>query len=194
MSLSPKAMMELIVRNLPQKTGKSLDQWVEIVKRSAPASPKEKVDWLKATHGLGHITAQIIASTAEGDAEEYDNPEQLVDALFGAGREGLRDIYAAVLKTIKPLANARPLPCKTYIPLYNRVQFALLKPTGRDRLDLYLALGKDVPAHDRLEPIKPDGSRMSHRVRISIPKDVDREVKSWLKQAHARAGSATRGH
>ena len=51
--------------SLPQKTGKSLEEWLELVKESGPATEKERRDWLKKEHGLGTNAAWWIAERAE---------------------------------------------------------------------------------------------------------------------------------
>src|SRR5690349_239641 len=38
---------------LKQKTGRSLEEWIKLVKKEAPATEKERRAWLKAEHGFG---------------------------------------------------------------------------------------------------------------------------------------------
>jgi len=186
--MGPQDMMRAIIANLPEKTGKTIGEWVKIVKRDGPAAAVERVSWLKNAHKLGSITAQIIVMQAEGSGDVYENPKKLVNNLFDGPRADLKKIYDRVLTATKGLANAKPKPCMTYVPLYHRVQFAIVKPGGREHVDLYLALGKTVPENGRLERLKVPDSRMSHRVRLRSPQEVDREVRNWLKLAYERSG------
>lgn len=48
--MRPDEMSAAIVRNLPAKTGRSLDQWIEIVRREGRATRKERVAWLRAAY------------------------------------------------------------------------------------------------------------------------------------------------
>ena len=66
MALSPQQMGEAIIRNLPAKTGKDLNQWIEIVRRSPLNEKKAVIAWLKETHGLGHFQAQKVYERATG--------------------------------------------------------------------------------------------------------------------------------
>ncbi len=64
---TPQEIVDAIVRNLPDRTGKSLDQWVKLLKsRAAKKTRKERVVWLREKHGLGGPTATVIAAEAEG--------------------------------------------------------------------------------------------------------------------------------
>jgi hypothetical protein len=60
MGLSPQEMNDAIVRNLKDKTGKTLEQWLETVQESSLGDKKEIVPFLKEVHGLGHFQAQTI--------------------------------------------------------------------------------------------------------------------------------------
>jgi len=60
MTLSPKEMVKAIIKNLPEKTGKSLDQWIKVLAKKKIATKKEQMVFLKETHGLGHFQAQTI--------------------------------------------------------------------------------------------------------------------------------------
>ena len=61
MALSPDGMSEAVIRNLKNRTGSSLEQWVRIARKSGLTEPKELRKWLKTEHGLGGTTCWIIA-------------------------------------------------------------------------------------------------------------------------------------
>src|SRR5262249_10540219 len=77
------------IAKLPEKTGRSLDQWIQLVKDSGPPTEKERREWLKKEYGLGTNSAWWIAERAEGKGQEADSPdaylaaaEQYVEAMF----------------------------------------------------------------------------------------------------------------
>src|SRR5262249_34907324 len=76
-------------------------------------------------------------------------------------------------------------PCQTIVPLYRKHVFAQIKPTTRTRIDLGLAL-KDAKVPRRL--INTGGfakkDRITHRIEIASVKDIDGEVKKWIKKAY----------
>src|SRR5271154_1185425 len=49
---------------LKQKTGRTLEEWIELVQQSGPPTAKERREWLKAAHKLGTNGAWWIADRA----------------------------------------------------------------------------------------------------------------------------------
>lgn len=186
MALSPAEMRRAVIANLPEKTGKSLQQWLAILKKGGPDDAKEQVQWLKSAHKLGHVTAQCIVASAAGRGDEYAGPAKLIDALL-AGNPVFKKIYIKIEKIIKTLPGAQAKPCKTYVPFYHRLQFARVKPGGRSHLELYLALGSKKLTKGRLVPVKPSAARMTHVLQLNVPDEVDDKVRAWLKQAYDAA-------
>jgi hypothetical protein len=186
-------MMQSWVVSLPQKTGRSLDEWIRLVKKEGLSSEKERQDWLKANHGLGTNTAWWIAERAAGRSLEDEDPsaylkaaEGYVTAMFSGKKAGLRPIYDALLKLGMSLGrDVKICPCKTIVPLYRRHVFAQLKPSRTMCLDLGLAL-EDTPVPERL--IDTGGlakkDRITHRIAIRNLAEIDAEVKRWLRFAY----------
>ena len=53
MALSPSGMGDAVIRNLRNRTGRNLEQWVKVARRSRLTDPKELRKWLKAEHVNG---------------------------------------------------------------------------------------------------------------------------------------------
>src|SRR5262245_57749298 len=187
------AMVQDWIIGLPQKTGRTLDEWIRLVEDEGPSSDQERRDWLKSEHGLGTNTAWWIADRAagrgleDGDPEEYlKAAEGYVAAMFAGPRAGLRPIYDQLLKLGLSLgADVKACPCTTIDTRYRRHVFAEIKPASHTRIDLGLAL-KDTPAPPRL--IDTGGlakkDRITHRIAIITPAGIDAEVKHWLRFAY----------
>jgi hypothetical protein len=187
----------LMVQNwtaqLKDKTGRTLEQWVALVKKSGPAGEKERREWLKTKHGLGTNSAVWIAERAEGKGEELAGPEaylraaeRYVAAMFAGPKATLRPIYDELLRLGLSLGeDVKACPCQTIVPLYRNHVFAQLKPSTNTRIDLGFALGARK-AEGRL--IDTGGyakkDRITHRIPISSPGDIDEEVKRWLRLAY----------
>ncbi len=60
MALNPKQMSEAIIRNLKEKTGKSLDEWIEIIVANELIEKNEIIEFLKTKKKLGHFQAQVV--------------------------------------------------------------------------------------------------------------------------------------
>jgi hypothetical protein len=187
------AMVQDWIAKLPQKTGRSLDQWVALVQKDGPAGEKERREWLKKEHGFGTNNAWWLAERAEGKGLEDGDPdaylqaaEGYVEAMFAGGKEGLRPLYDSLLQLGLGLGkDVKACPCKTIVPLYRKHVFAQIKPATRTRIDLGFALG-NRPAEGRL--IDTGGfakkDRITHRIPITSLKEIDIEVKRWLKVAY----------
>jgi hypothetical protein len=184
------AMEAAFEAKLPEKTGRSLAQWIAFLKKNGPSGEKERREWLQKHHGLGTNYAWWIAERSMGGkswAESYD-PDALVLALFSGGKAPLRPIYEKLLGIGLALGDdVRACPCETMVPLYRKHVFAQLKPPSRTRIDLGLALG-DTKATGRLVDTggfaKKD--RITHRIPITSLEEIDDEVVRWMKIAYAR--------
>ena len=60
MGLSPKEMENAIIKNLPEKTGKSIEEWLEILENEKLSNKKAMNALLKEKHKVGHFQAQTI--------------------------------------------------------------------------------------------------------------------------------------
>jgi len=187
------AMIKKWTDELPAKSGRSLDQWADLVRRQDLPDRKSRTTWLKATHGFGANHAWWIAeyaydkATWDGDPAIYlKQAADYVEAMFVKGKEWQRPIFEAVHREVKKLGkDAKVCPCKTMIPFYRRREFAHVKPATKTRLELALAL-VDVPFKGRLKknPRARDDDRHHHLVELADVKDVDAEVVKWLRMAY----------
>ena len=192
------AMTQKWVAELKQKTGRSLEEWMRYLKTNGPKDEKDKRVWLKSEHGLGTNTAWWLAERAAGKGDEVGDPdtylkaaEGYVEEMFAGTKAGLRPIYDALLKLgLSVGKDVKACPCQTIVPLYRNHVFAQIKPSTRTRIDFGFALG-DTKAKGRL--IDTGGfakkDRITHRIEITSLKDIDDEVKKWLKVAYDRDAS-----
>ena len=185
-------MTQSIITAMKDKTGRSLEDWLELVGNDGPATEKERLAWLKAKHGLGANYAGCIAEISVGKGELFTAEGYLrlapkyVENLFAGSKAGLRPVYEALLAVgLKLGKDVRVSPCKTFVPLYRNHVFAQIKPTTRTRIDFGLAL-KDTKTPKRL--IDTGGfakkDRITRRIEISSVADIDDEVRRWLKTAY----------
>lgn len=187
------AMVQKWIETLPEKTGRSLDEWMVFIKNNGPADEKTCRAWLKDKFKLGTNTAWWLAERAQGKGWEEDSPEAYlqqaevyVETMFAGAKSGLRPIYDALLKLGLSIGkDVKACPGKTIVPLYRNHVFAQLKPTTRTRIDLGLALG-DMAVPNRL--IDTGGfakkDRITHRIPISSLDEIDDDVRRWLKVAY----------
>jgi len=187
------AMVQNWQATLKETTGRSMDEWISLVRKSGPKAGKDRRDWLRDEHGFGTYSAMMLLDHVDTGRADLDSAEtylaaadRYVDAMFAGPKAALRPIYAALLDlglAIGP--GVKACPCKTVVPLYRKNVFAQIKPATRTRIDMGFALGA-LPAEGRL--IDTEGyakkDRITHRIPISSVDDIDREVKRWLKTAY----------
>jgi len=191
------AMTQKWIGELKQKTGRSLEEWLKQINKAGPKDEKERREWLKTEHGLGTNTAWWLAERSVGKGDEVSDPDEYlkaaegyVDKMFSGGKAGLRPIYDALLKLgLKTGKDVKACPCQTIVPLYRNHVFAQIKPTTQTRIDMGFALGDMSPMGRLIDTggfAKKD--RITHRIPITSLKDIDDEVKHWLKVAYDRDG------
>lgn len=186
-------MVQKWIAELPERTGRSIDDWLALIEREGPADETSRRQWLKSKHGMGTVNATWMAARSVGKGLEDSDPvhylqaaEKYVAAMF-ANKPGLLPVYDELLKRGLALGrDVKACPCKTMVPLYRNHVFAQLKPSSRTRIDLGFAL-RDLPATGRL--IDTGGfakkDRITHRIPITSHADIDAEVQHWLERAYA---------
>lgn len=185
------AMYQSTIAGMKQKTGRTLEEWIKLVEKEGPATEKERRIWLKA-HGLGTnyagwIAEQSVGKGGDGNPETYlKQADEYVEKMYSGAKTELRPIFDELLVLGRTLGkDVKVCPCQTIVPLYRRHVFAQIKPTTRTRIDLGLAL-KDTKVPKRL--IDTGGlakkDRITHRIEITSLKDIDAEVKKWIKIAY----------
>jgi hypothetical protein len=195
-SVHPGVLMtQKWITELKQKTGRSLEEWLKHIKKDGPKDEIERRAWLKETYGLGTNTAWWLAERSAGKGAESGDPdlylesaERDVEKMFSGGKAHLRPIYDALLKLgLKTGKDAKACPCQTIVPLYRNHVFAQIKPATQTRIDMGFALGDTKPTGRLIDTggfAKKD--RITHRIPITSLKDIDDEVKHWLKVAYDR--------
>jgi hypothetical protein len=189
------AMVQKWIEELKDKTGRSLDEWIALVKKAGPKSEAERREWLKSQHKLGTNSAWWIAERAEGKGGDEDSAEKYlaaaakyVEEQYAGKKEALRPIYESILQLAGELgSDVKACPCKTIVPLYGEHVFAQIKPTTNTRVDLGLALthfkGK-LPKRVVETGGLAKKDRITHRIELKTTADIDDEVEEWLKTAY----------
>jgi hypothetical protein len=175
------------VSNIEQATGRSMDEWVALVKASGRERHTEVVAWLKAEHGYGHGNANLVAIIAKrGSAVGGD---ELVDAMYAGPKATLRPFHDRVIELARSFgADVELAPKQSYVSLRRAKQFATVGPGPNGRIEIGLNLAGVQPG-GRLEPA---GGMCTHRVRLSSTDELDAEMIGWLQDAYDRASTGTK--
>lgn len=177
-----------MIENLKKNTGKSLEQWIAIVKKQNLSKHGEMINYLKQEHGFTHGFANLVAHKLRGsDAGSSENKDDLISAQY-KGKENLQPIFDKLITEIQKFGKDVELaPKNTYMSVRRKKQFALIQPSTKTRLDIGLNL-KGVEPSGKLEAGGSWNAMCTHRIKTETIKDIDREVITWLKKAYDAAG------
>lgn len=170
------------IRNIETATGRSMDDWVALVRVSGREKHGEIMAWLKSEHGFSHGNANLVALTTRraGDAA----PTDPLDAIYAGARAPLRPFHDQVIALATGFGDDVELaPKQSYVALRRTKQFGTVGPAAGGRLEIGLNL-KGVEPEGRLEP---SSGMCTHRVRLGSADELDAEVRGWLRAAYDRA-------
>jgi hypothetical protein len=72
-------MEDAVINKLQEKTGKTLDEWIAVVKSSGLEKHKEIIEFLKTKHGLTFVYANLITQKAQGsDSDTGENSAEQI--------------------------------------------------------------------------------------------------------------------
>ncbi len=172
-----KKWFATVQANLAAQTGRSMEEWVEVMKACPATGKRAQLAWLKAEHGIGvnHGSHILEASAPKGEGLGWDDPEGLRAALWKD--PGSLAILEGVERLARGVEGGIQGQRKGYIPFSRSVQFAAMRPLKGGRALLGLKL--DAAAADRLGPALRKESwseRLTAVVELDGPDHVDAEI------------------
>lgn len=185
------------LRNIQTKTGKTIAELHALLDGTGLAKHGEKRTWLIDNLGLGYGDANAVVGAQGKDLSGLDGAAPAappaaadagdpLDAIYTGAKAHLRTVHDAVIAAVDRLGDYEQAPKKAYVSLRRKKQFAMVGPATKDLVEIGLNV-KDLPGSDRLKAM-PAGSMCAYTLRIGSAKDVDAELKRWLKAAYDAAG------
>lgn len=177
--------------NIKAQTGKTPEDFIALARKKGFLEPGVKagqiVAWLKEDFGLGHGHAMAIVLVLQQASGKRSSTDERIEKLFSGRRAGWRDTYDELLKKTKKFGeDVGTYPTDTYLSLLKgKKKFAVVGVTA-DRMDIGIKL-KGVKPGGRLEPSGSWNAMVTHRVQLNDPKQLDKQVLTWLKQAYEDA-------
>ena len=178
---------QTMIENLHKNTGKTLEKWIEIVKKQDFAKHGEIVKFLKEQHEFTHGFANLVAhKTKETDAGSAENTDDLITKQY-IGKEHFKPIYDKLISEIQTFGNDIEIaPKNAYVSLRRKKQFATLYPATKNRFEIGINLKGQEPK-GKLKPEKPN-AMCSHKINLTDINDIDKEVIEWIKTEYENAG------
>jgi predicted transport protein len=175
------------IETAKEKTGKSLQEWLSLVKSSKIQKQNDIFEWLKKGHGLNHMQAQFMAGIYLNNGNPvYGNENTLLENQFVKCPD-MRGLFEAVSeKIISQFQGTQLIPKKTYLSFTAVREFAAINVKQKE-IRLGLDLG-EVSFTEELQKSKLIGPmpRISHMVILTDIKQFDSKTKQLLEQSFNR--------
>jgi hypothetical protein len=191
MSVVDKAI-ETQIKNIQTKTGKTLGQLGEILRKSGLTKHGALRDFAKRELGLGHGDANTLVHTvlksdgASAAAASGASTGDVLEEIYSGPKAGLRPIHDAFMAAIGTFGEFEIAPKKGYVSLRRRKQFAMVGPGTKTRVDIGINM-KGVKGTGRLVEL-PAGGMCQYRVTVTDAKEIDQELVGWVRNAYDAAG------
>jgi hypothetical protein len=190
-SIVDKAI-ETQLKNIQVKTGKTLNQLAAMLSKSGLTKHGELRDFAKRELGLGHGDANTLvhiclkSDGASAAAVSGATTDDVLAEIYAGPKAALRPIHDAFMSAIGGFGQFEIAPKKGYVSLRRKKQFAMIGPGTKTRVDIGINM-KGVTGTARLVE-QPAGGMCQYKVAVTDPKDVDKELIDWIKQAFDAAG------
>lgn len=188
--MEPSEMMAAVTTSMRERTGRTLDEWVEAVLASGidPVDQNEARKWLKAEHGIPQNSQWAIAFEAARRAGWVEpTVEQYIDQQYTGPKSALRPIFDHLRRHLEQLGpDVRVEGRGTYTPFVRARQFAAVAAATRTRVDLGLRF-VDAPDSGLLTPAKAPG-QSTHKIGLMTVDDVDDDVTALMTVAYQQNG------
>ncbi|WP_353127254.1 DUF4287 domain-containing protein [Parapedobacter pyrenivorans] len=103
---------QTMIDNLYKNTGKTLEQWIQIVAKEQFSRHGEILKFLKEKHGFTHGFANLVALKSKGsDAGSAENHNYLITRQY-TGKEHFKPLYDKLVSEIESFgADVEIAPC-----------------------------------------------------------------------------------
>lgn len=176
------------VKNLEEKTGKKIDEWIKIANDSGFEKHGEILNYLKTTHGIGHGYANLVVHYAKQShaGAETNETDWIVEQY--KGKDEMKTWYDKLMKAVTALGkDIEVSPKKAYVSLRRKKQFVIIQPSTKTRMDIGLNI-KGLAPEGKLEASGSWNAMCTHRVKVEDEKAINNELINWIKRAYELAG------
>ena len=176
------------IQTAKEKTGKTLEQWLPVIKATGLSKQMEITNWLKSEHQFNHLQATLLAGLYLNNGKPvYQNEDHLLENQF-VKCEAMRPLFESVSSKILTLfPDTKLIPKKTYLSYTATKEFAAIniKP---NEIRLGMDLG-DMPFTETLQKSKLSGPmpRISHMVIITDISQLDKKHIDYIQASYNRS-------
>ncbi len=172
--------------NLIVKHGRSLDNWMKILRNCSLSVRSDLVSHLKSEYGFQHIDASLLAGVImNGGQPVYVNEVGLLADQF-INKEHLKTLYQSLIEFILThIPSTNVMVKKSYISLSAKREYAAIKIISNEiRLVIDLEDEPSFPFKER-EGIGYS-SRMAHTLKLIDSSQLKMDLVKYLRIAYER--------
>ncbi len=183
---SPEEMMAAVTRSMKARTGRTLEEWIELVKESGldPLDQNAVRRWLKTQHGMPQNSQWAIADAAARAAGwQPPTTEEYIAGQYGGRKAALRPVFDRLRGILEGCGGDVSIEGRsTYTPFIRHRQFAAVAAATATRVDVGLRF-TEAPASPLLTPADAPG-QATHRLSITALEEITPEVERLLHLAY----------
>jgi predicted transport protein len=187
---SPADMIDAVTDSMKERTGKTLEEWVEAVQAAGIDSLDQKAvrKWLKTEHGVLQNSQWAIADAAARVAGWVrPSVEDYIDSQYQGEKVTLRPIFDTLREIIEELGKDVSVEGRGgYTPFVRKRQFAAVQASTKTRIDLGLRF-KEAPTSELLSNKSLPG-QSTHKVSLTSLEDITNEVRDLIRMAYEQNG------
>lgn len=180
--------LQTMINNMPEKTGRALEEWFVEIQVKDLEKHSEIMKLLKGEYGVSHGFANTISSMYRNQKEDGGKSGQdLISAQYSK-KLHMKPWYEQLISQIKQFGDDVEIsPKKNYVSLRRAKQFGIIQPSTQKRMDLGINL-KGAGADGVLIEGDKWSGMCSHRMELHNQDDITDAVIDWFHQAYLAAG------
>ncbi len=174
------------IATVEDKTGKSLQTWLDDIAASGETKTNSIIKWIKSTYGLNHLQATILTGIYLNDGKPVFDYDVMFAKLF-EGNEAQKSLYDLLAAKISArIASLLFIPTKSYVSLEEERVIGCIK-INKTNLRVGLDLG-DEPFDGVTQAAKGLGAmpNIAHMIEITSESDVTDALVDYVVRAYER--------
>ncbi|MDB5029673.1 DUF4287 domain-containing protein [Mucilaginibacter sp.] len=176
------------IDNIKAKTGKSPNDFKTLAKEKGllkeGVKAGEIVAWLKNDFELGHGHAMAVYMTFKAIKEKKQSNSDGIEKHFAGSKSSWRAVFDSLMSKLRKFGDDIEIaPTNSYLSILKKDKKIAVVQITTDRMDIGIKLKDAIPTN-RFEPSGTWNNMVTHRVRITDAKQIDKELISWLQNAY----------
>lgn len=178
--------------NIEAKTGKRPADFKKIAEKKGllkeGVKAGEIIAWLKKDFGLGHVHAMAIYTAFRDTKQKTETTASKIAMHFKGKKSVWKPVFDSLMNSVQEFGDdIRIAPTSSYLSILRGDRKIAIAQITALRMDIGIKL-KGVGPTKRFEAAGTWNNMMTHRVRITDAKKIDKDLLNWLQSAYEQNG------